>query len=235
MSEAQSGTPDNTPVDTNNGGTVGATQDGSGNDAQKWQEALKWKQKAEEFNRLERELQERNAQIEQLSRLAYGGGQAATDPTAELMAKLQEQATFDPVAQATLLNMQETAMVKAEAWLTGQLAYIPASKRDKVASIVRNAGYQIGVSDALNMVTDPDTKTLAQQLAELKAENERLRVAKTNGVSPSSVAPASASADDSKRETIPFSEYAAVLKQGGQRAQELMQAVGSGRTKLVRE
>ena len=117
-----------------------------------------------------------------------------------------------------------------------QLMYVPQNKRDKVANIVRTAGYQMGINDALNLVTDPETKTLAQQLAELKNENERLRSAKSNGISPSAAVPSSSNADDGRtKQTIPFTEYAAILKQGGPRASELMQAVGNGTTKLVRE
>lgn len=236
MSEAQSGTPGTNQDGTVTGGTPVESKDGSEKDAQKWQEALKWKQKAEEYNRLENELAVKNQQLEELARLAYSGGQAATDPNAELVKQLEEQANYDPVAKATLINMQQTAMVQAEAWLMQQLMYVPQNKRDKVANIVRTAGYQMNVNDALNLVTDPETKTLAQQLAELKTENERLRTAKSNGISPSAAVPSTTSADDGRvKQTIPFTEYAAILKQGGQRATELMQAVGNGSTKLVRE
>ena len=106
MSDAQAGTPAK-PEGESPAPNPPAQQDGSEKDAQKWQEALKWKQKAEEYNRIEAELAAERAKNEELQRIAYGGGRQATDPRAELVAKLQEQAQYDPASAAALINMRE--------------------------------------------------------------------------------------------------------------------------------
>ena len=200
-------------------------------------EALRvWKPAAEKVNQLEKELQERDERLKRLEQLAYGGGAKATDPSAEAYAQAVQQAEFDPVARLTVENTKKAMVAQAEAWLGNELLSVPESKRKQVAGLIRNAGYQMGAQDALNLVTDPETKTLAEQLAELKKENDRLKNAKPNGTSPSAAMPASASADDGKvQDSIKMSEYVAILQAGGDRARELKQAVGSNKTKLIRE
>jgi len=237
MSDAQAGTPAN-PPDGTNGGTPGTGQDGSGQDEQKWQEALKWKQKAEDYNRLEQQSREREARIQQLEQLAYGGGRQATDPYAEALAQAVEAAKYDPVAQVAVSAERRAVTAEAERWLADELLNydVPKAKQEQVKYLVRNAGFQMGVQQALSLVTDPESRTLAQQLANTQAELERLKGAKPNGTSPGFAAPSSASADDGRpKETIPFAEYAARLRQGGDAARELMQAVATGKTKLSRE
>ena len=237
MSDAQAGTPAPTP-DGTNGGTPVQGQDGSGQDEQKWQEALKWKQKAEDYNRLEQQLRDREARMSQLEQLAYGGGRQATDPYAEALAQAVEAAKYDTVAQVAVSAERRAVTAEAERWLSDELLNndVPKSKHEQVKYLVRNAGYQMGVHQALGLVTDPESRTLAQQLATTQAELERLKGARPNGSSPGFAAPSTASADDGKvGESITPQEYAAVLKQGGARAVELMASVGSGKTKLVRE
>ena len=235
MSDAQAGTPTPPQDGTPTGGTPATGGDGSGDNEQKWQEALKWKQKAEDFNRLEAEKKAIEARAQQLEQLVYsrGAGQA-TDPTAELVAQLREQAAYDPVAKATLMNMEMTARSQAEAWLAGQLISVPDAKRDRVAALVRNSGYQMGVSDALSMVTDPDTKTLSEQLEHAQREIARLSNVQKNGSSPAAAVPSSANAnDDSGLKEMKRSDYLARIRAGGQAAKDLMRAVGENRTKLV--
>ena len=215
-----------------------AVKDDSGQvtvSAQFKKEALEsWKPKAEQYNKAEAELAAANARVQELERIAYGGGaRQATDPRAELVAQLQAQAQYDPVAQATLLNMQETLEAKAEVWLAQQLQEVPKEKREQVAHLIRNAGYQMGAERALSLVTDPESKTLHDKLAEMQAELDRLKTSKPNGTSPGSVVPATAGQEDGGiQETIKASEYAATLKAGGDRARALKIAVGSGKTKL---
>jgi hypothetical protein len=203
--------------------------------AQQQKEYMTLKQKAEEFNKLAEEKRALEAQL-YAERAAYsrGAGQA-TDPQAEMLAQLREQAAYDPVARATLMNMQMTAQAQAEAWLSGQLVSVPEAKRERVAALVRNSNYQMGAVEALSMVTDPETKTLAERLAESEREIARLKNAKPNGSSPASAVPATASADESGgvQEKVKRSEYISILKAGGDRARALMQSVGSNRTKLV--
>ena len=237
MSDAQAGTPTPPQDGTPTGGTPATGGDGSGDNEQKWQEALKWKQKAEDFNRLEAEKKSLEARAQQLEQLVYsrGAGQA-TDPTAELVNQLREQAQYDPVAKGTLMNMEMTAKAQAEAWLAGQLVSVPDAKRERVAAIIRNAGYQIGASQALEMVTDPDTKTLAERLQEAESEIARLKNAKPNGSSPASAVPSTASADETGTQTeMKRSEYVATLKRGGQAALDLMKAAGENRVRIVRD
>jgi len=237
MSDAQAGTPaTGTESSAKAENQANPGQDGSGSQEQKWQEALKWKQKAEEFNKLEekaKSMEQRLAEYEQA--LAARGAGQATDPTAEMIAKLREQAPYDPASQAALLNLEMTAKAQAEAWLAGQLVSVPDKKRDKVAALVRNSMYQMSVQDALSLVTDPESMTLQERLAEAEKELERLRGSKPHGSSPAATVPATGSADDDGGflKEIKKSEYVAKLREGGPAARALMEAVGSNKTKLI--
>ena len=223
------------------------TKDDSGLNEQQKKEWMTLKQKAEQFNKLEAELAAERAKTEQLARMAYGG-QQATDPRIQRIAQLQEQAQFgDVVAAEVLETKREVLQIGAEKWLSDQMLEneVPKSKRESVAALIRANGYQMSVSDALNRVTDPDTKTLADQLSELRQENERLKNAKPNGVSPASVTPANVSADEGANPTtMKQSDYLAVLnrahspnanEQDVAKARALMQAAGSNKLKLERD
>ena len=235
MSDVQAGTPTPTP-DGSEAGTPVAPKDDSGLNAQQQKEYLTLKQKAEDYNKLEAAYREQQQHLQELSRRAYGGGQEATDPRVTLVQQLKEQAAYDPVAQATLLNMEDAAIARAEVWLGNQVANVPEAKRAQVADYIRTKGYQVDASYALNVLTDPETKTLAQQLAATQAELEKLKGHKPNGTSPGFAAPASASADDGKVDTtIRFTDYIATINAGGPKAVELQKAVGTNRTRIVRE
>lgn len=242
MSDAQAGTPTPEPTQSVDTQSPVAGAGDSGNNEQKWQEALKWKQKAEDYNRLEQEAADIRRRYDELQRQAYNGGQAATDPQVELVRQLQEQAQYDPVAKATLWNMEQTARSQAEVWLSRQVADVPASKRAQVEEYIRLKGYQVDARTALNALTDPDTKTLAEQLAATKQELERYKNAKPNAPSPGFAAPSMASADDGKvQESIPRSEYLSVINRGNasgasdedkEKARTLMRAVATNKTRL---
>lgn len=234
MSDAQAGTPAVAP-ENRDAGQAKPQADGSGLNAQQQKEYMTLKQKAEDYNKLAKENEEARARIEQLERMASGAGAGqATDPTTELVTQLREQATYDPVARATLLNMEMSAKANAEVWLANQLLHVPEAKRDKVAALIRNAGYQMSVENALSLVTDPDTKSYQEQLEEARKEIERLKGAKGNASSPSTTVPASTNADESgSLPEIKQSDYVATLRRGGQAAVELMKAVGENKTRLV--
>jgi hypothetical protein len=242
-----SGTPETKPDDTKSG-TPETNQDDSKKEvtvsAQFKKEALEnWKPAAERANQLERQLQESQAQLAELARRAYGG-QAATDPRAELISKLQEQAQYDPVAAATLMNMQDNVLTKADNWLANEMLEkeVPKAKQKAVAALVKANGYQLSVDDALRQVTDPETKSLTEQLAESKKELDRLRNSKPNGTSPAATVSANTDSGEGRiNEQIERAEYIATLNAARapgatpaqkQRAQELMQAVGSNKTKF---
>ena len=239
------GTPEATP-ESSPAAKPEAAKDDSGLNEQQKKEWMTLKQKAEQFNKLEAELAAERAKTEQLARLAYGG-QQATDPRIQRIAKLQEQAQYDDVAGEVLDIKREVLQIGAEKWLSDQMLEneVPKSKRESVAALIRANGYQMSVSDALNRVTDPDTKTLADQLSELRQENERLKNAKPNGVSPASVTPANVSADEGATQTtMKQSDYLAVLnrahspnasEQDVAKARSLMQAAGSNKLKLERD
>lgn len=235
MSEVTpAGTPTPTQDDRPAGTPAEAKDDSVTVSAQFKKEALEsWKPAAERANKLAEELAAERARREELERIAYGGGaRQATDPAAEMYAQLQEQAQFDPVAKATLYNMQRTARAEAEVWLANVLLTVPETKRDKVAHLIRLSQYQMSPEQALSTVSDPEAEVTAKRLAELQAENERLRSAKPNGASPAATPPASASAGEDSQTEIKQSEYVAILRGGGQRALDLKRAVGEGRTKL---
>jgi hypothetical protein len=242
MSDAQAGTPPS-PDDRKEAGTPGTGQDGSELNAQQKSEWMAWKQKAEHYNRLEQELAAEKARAQELERIAYGGGaRQATDPRAALVAQASEQAQYDPIAQLALQNTRDNMEMKAELWLSNQLLAVPPAKQAQVAALIRNAGYQMDANYALGLVTDPEAKTLHEQLATTRAELERLKGAKPNGYSPASAVPATASADDGPApEKIPRAEYLQVVSRGSQkdatdadreRARALMRAVASGKSNL---
>lgn len=236
MAEAPAGTPASTQDDRKDTGTPAETKEDSVTvSAQFKKEALEsWKPAAEKVNKLEEELKSERAKREELERLAYGGGaRQATDPTAELVAQLQEQAQYDPVARAALMNMQSNATTQAELWLSRVLLTVPDTKRDKVASLIRLSNYQMSPEQALSTVSDPDSEATAKKLAELEAEMARLKNVKPNGSSPSTTPPATVSAGEDAQTEIKQSEYLAILRQGGQRALDLKRAVGESKTRLV--
>jgi hypothetical protein len=233
-SDTPAGTPEPAKEVSQSAGTPEATPEDSVTvSAQFKKEALEsWKPAAERANALERQLGEERARREQLERLAYGGGAGqATDPNVELVQQLQEQAQYDPVAKAALMSMKSAAKAEAELWLTKVLHNAPESKRDKAADLIRLSGYQMSPEQALSMVTDPDAEATAKQLAELKQENERLKGVRANGASPATTTPSIPSS--APVETLKRSEYLAILKEGGERAKTLMQAVGNNKTKLL--
>lgn len=233
MSDALAGTPPAPQDGTPTGGTPTGTKDGSGSDAQKWEEALKWKQKAEDYNKLEAESRAKDARLAEMERLAYsrGAGQA-TDPQAELVAKLREAAPYDPASAAALIGLEKAAVNEVELWLSDSTAHLPEPKRSQVKGLIRGSRYQMSVDDALRLVTDPDTVTAKSRLAELEAENARLkeRVAQPNGSSPA-FAVAASSANDS-RETMPWSEVQHTLKVGGDAARALRDKMDGGKLKV---
>lgn len=235
MSE-QAGTPTQ-PVDgSGNAGTQQANgSDGSGLNAQQQKEYLTLKQKAEDFNKLAKENEELRARAAAAEQAA-SMGHRATDPMTELRSTLQAQAEYDPASKAALVIMRQNELLAAEQWLNGEVASVPANKQAQVAQLIRNSGYQMSAVQALNLVTDPDTMTLQERLAESQKEIERLKNAKPNGSSPASVVPATSNAGEdggAHPKEIKRSEYIATLQAGGDRARALMKAVGSNHTKLV--
>jgi len=221
------------------------TKDDSGLNEQQKKEWMTLKQKAESYNKLEAELAAERAKNEQLVRVAYGGGQQATDPAVEAYNAVLAQAEYDPTAKLTILNTQKAWVAEMEAGLAHQLLKVPEARRDQVAQLVRATGYRVSANDALNSTTDPETKTLSDRLAELQQENERLKNAKPNGMSPASVTPANVSADEGANPTtMKQSDYLAVLnrahspnanEQDVAKARALMQAAGSNKLKLERD
>lgn len=232
MTNAQAGTPAAEPESSPKTETQATpTADGSGDDAQKWQEALKWKQKAEEFNKLEAEKKSLEARLAQMERLAVGQGAGqATDPLTEDLNALREQAAYDPVARATLRTMEIAARAQAESWLAREVAGVPAAKREQVEQLIRAHGYQIGASQALSMVTDPEAAPLASRLKELEAENAKLkeRAAQPHGVSPATTPLAAGASASQAKESIPWTDAIRVFKQGGPAAKALRDKMDSG-------
>ncbi len=234
MSDAQAGTPAVAPDDSK-AGTQGQTSgDGSGLNAQQQKEYLTLKQKAEDYNKLAREKEELAARLAAAEQVVSMGPRA-TDPRAERRALLQAQSEYDPAAAVALEALNNTEVLGAELWLSNELHGVPDSKKAQVAQLIRNSRYQMSASQALNLVTDPETLTLTERLSEAQKEIDRLKNAKPNGVSPANAVPATASAGDDGgfQPEIKRSEYIARLKAGGDAAKELMKAVGNNKTKLV--
>jgi hypothetical protein len=246
MSDNAAGTPEAGKDDTQKGGTPEPVKDDSGQvtvSAQFKKEALEnWKPAAEERNQLKKELEQAQ---QQLARLAYAG-QQATDPDAEAYKQALVQAEYDPVARLAVISANKAVKAEAEQWLTDELDNLGDSlttaKRKQVAALIRANNYQLSGDRALKLVTDPDSKTLAERLAEKEAELDRLKNARPNGVSPASVTPANGNADEGRiPESIKKSDYLAALQraqapdateQDKKTARALKQAIGGNKTKL---
>lgn len=230
-SEAQAGTPTETPETREAETPAVESADGSGLNAQQQKEWMTLKQKAENYNRLEKEKADLEARLVQMERLAFSrGAGTATDPEAERLAQLREQAAFDPMAAELLATKHRQAVLEAEVWLQTELASVPATKRDQVAALIRNANYQMRANDALKLVTDPESDAAQKRLAELEAENARLkaRAAQPNGASPAAVAPATSSGVENSKETIAWTEALRTLKRGGPEAKALRDQMDAG-------
>ena len=234
MSDAQAGTPAVAPDDRTAGTPAATGGDGSGLNAQQQKEYLTLKQKAEDYNKLAKdkaELEARLAAAEQMASM----GPRATDPMTELKSTLRAQAEYDPASKAALVSMAQNEQLAAELWLANEIVGVPEGKKPQVMQLIRNSGYQMSAQYALSLVTDPDTLTLNERLAEAQKEIERLKGAKANGVSPATTVPATSSAGDdgNSPKEVKRSEYIAILNAGGDKARALMQSVGTNKTRLV--
>ena len=234
MSEAQAEKPAVVPENSQPAGQDKPQADDSGLNAQQKKEYMTLKQKAEDYNKLERRAAEAEARLAQMERLAVSQGAQATDPMADDIAALREAAAYDPAARITLKNLEMTARAQAEMGLIDSTAHLPASKREQVRALIRNSVYQMDADTALSLVTDPDTKTKDQRLEELEAENKRLkeRATKPSGVSPSTTQPASDASASTDVENMPWSEAQAILRDGGSRAKVLRDKMDSRGVKI---
>jgi len=220
MSDALAGTPPPTTERSGDAQTSTGGADGSGLNAQQQKEYLTLKQKAEEFNKVKADLEAKERELAQLKANA-GGGTTATDQTPGFIQQLRESAGMGDVAsQAALLNIYEN-------WLNESTASVPESKRAQVKALIRNSGYQMSPDYALTLVTDPKAGELQKRVQELETENQQLKTAKPNGVSPAATGAASGSERSS--EAMPWSEAKVILQGGGPRALELRKKMDARR------
>ena len=236
MATEQAGTPeaatDGSVVDA---GTPSAgTQDGSGLNAQQQQDFINMKVNRENDRK---RIEAQDAEIRRLSDLAYGrGAQAATDPDAETYQALAQNSEFDPASRGAKRAWEEARVARLESELATNLTFIPEAKRKKVAEIVRATGFRANVEQALASLDDPETAAAHAEIVRLKAENERLKKqpspAETQR-SPAATIPADADAGAGEDKDMPRSDYVAILRGGGERANALMKAVANGKTKLT--
>lgn len=212
--------PTETPV-SESAGTGAQAADGSEQTGKPVDPALAmaWKEKAERYNEVERKYNEAMAQIEAARQMQYAQQQQA-DPMAQMIAQLREEAPYDPKAQAQLSILAMTATQQAELVLNDEMykAQIPADKWDTVKGLVRQSGYRMSVSNALQLARGSEVPDLAKQL-----EAERARVAALekalNGQTvaankpgnPATVVPAAANAGDVVSVTL--EEYMALPKE----------------------
>ena len=235
-----SGVPAGTPaaapeVTPAGGGTPAAAPEGSEGQvtvsAQFKKEALEsWKPKAEQFNKVEAENRALAAKLEEMQRIAYGGGlRQATDPEAEMIAQLQEQAAYDPTAKAALFALKKATIAEVELDLSEATAELPRQKRELVRQIIRNAKYQMGVDQALSLVSDPDTEDAKAKLAQAQAEIEQLKARPplANAASPAAATP-TGDAKVAGKETVPWSTIRATLKGGGEAARKMRDRMDAG-------
>lgn len=221
--ETQAGTPEPEVVVSESAGSATGAQEGSETSEslkKKLEEeralALVWKAKAEEANR---EREERARQNQQ------------QDPRAALAYDLQQRAPYDPDAAAQLQLLYGQVRQEAEALLQEQmfLNSVPREAWAQVKGLVQQSNYTLSVQDALRSVVPPKNTEMEKQLAEMRAEIERLKApVKRVGATAGAAATTPSAATSTNDDTMPFSQYKALLAAGGQAGRDARRRKDAG-------
>lgn len=243
MSDPKSGTPDPNQQTANGAGTAGGGQDGGEAASAKPVDpalAMAWKQKAEDYNRLQDAYEaERKAreQLEQAQAGQYQRMPQQDEQASEVLAKLQRDAAAgDYLAQSTLYTLQATQVTAYQSRLALDLAVVPEALRETVRNIVEQSGYRVSVAEARKQAEDvargKQYGDLEQRMAALEAENKRLKEASEARGRTVSTAVVPAAAPEPGSFDLAGSEYRAALTRGGPEAIALRRAVDAGQKRV---
>lgn len=224
----EAGTPPvGTPVSENAGTGVKAV-DGSESVAKPIDAGLleAWKPKVEGYNQAVAERDAAKQRIADLEARLYQT-QAPVNPMAQTIAQLQEEASWNPSAAASLQVLTIAAAQQAENNLLSAAVQsdVPKKYWDGAMQLVRQSGYRMSFGQAAQLAQGVEAPVLHEQLSAKDEEIRRLREAldgKTvgsNGSSrPVSLATAPAPVGVSGAEEMDADEYAAIIRRGGPEA-----------------
>lgn len=235
MSETpQAGTPEPEPVVSESAGSAaGATDDSE------TLEQLQKKLADERALRLAQQenVEKANREREELNRLRQqqAAAQQGQDPRVAFAASLQERAPYDPDAAAQLQLLIGQVRQEAENRLQEEmfLNAVPREAWAQVKGLVQQSNYSMSVADALRSVVPPKDTALEKKLAEMQAEIERLKAPKkVLGASAGAASTMPAAAVSTPEDTMPFSQYKALLAAGGSAGQDAKRRKDAGTLSL---
>ena len=223
----EAGTPPTVAPDSENAGTGVKAVDGSESAAKPIDAGLQrsWelKTEVERVNRLEAENNARAQRIADLEARLYQT-QAPVNPMAQTIAQLQEEASWNPSAAASLQVLTIAAAQQAENGLLNEAVRsdVPKKYWDGAMQLVRQSGYRMSFGQAAQLAQGVEAPVLHEQLSAKDEEIRRLREAldgKTvgsNGAArPVSLATSPAPVGDSGQLEMDPEEYAAIMQRGG--------------------
>jgi len=190
------------------------------------QEAWRLKTEVERVNKLEQENRERAQRIADLEARLYQT-QMPVNPMAATIAQLQEEATWNPSAAASLQVLTIAAAQQAENNLLAEAVRsdVPKKYWNDAMQLVRQSGYRMSFGQAAQLAQGVEAPVLHEQLSAKDEEIRRLREAldgKTvgsNGAArPVSLATSPAPVGDSGPVEMDPEEYAAIMRRGGAEA-----------------
>lgn len=227
----EAGTPPTVAPDSENAGTGAKAVDGSESAAKPIDAGLleAWKPKVEGYNQAVAERDAAKQRIADLEARLYQT-QAPVNPMAQTIAQLQEEASWNPSAAASLQVLGIAAAQQAENGLLNEAVRsdVPKKYWDGAMQLVRQSGYRMSFGQAAQLAQGVEAPVLHEQLSAKDEEIRRLREAldgKTvgsNGAArPVSLATSPAPVGDSGPVEMDANEYNAIIRAGGQRAKDL--------------
>ena len=221
----EAGTPPAVAPDSENAGTGVKAVDGSESAAKPIDAGLleAWKPKVEGYNQAVAERDAAKQRIADLEARLYQT-QAPVNPMAQTIAQLQEEASWNPSAAASLQVLTIAAAQQAENGLLNEAVRsdVPKKYWDGAMQLVRQSGYRMSFGQAAQLAQGVEAPVLHEQLSAKDEEIRRLREAldgKTvgsNGAArPVNLATSPAPVGDSGPVEMDPEEYAAILRRGG--------------------
>ena len=224
----EAGTPPTEAPVSENAGTGVKAVDGSESAAKPIDAGLleAWKPKVEGYNQAVAERDAAKQRIADLEARLYQT-QAPVNPMAQTIAQLQEEASWNPSAAASLQVLGIAAAQQAENGLLNEAVRsdVPKKYWDGAMQLVRQSGYRMSFGQAAQLAQGVEAPVLHEQLSAKDEEIRRLREAldgKTvgsNGAArPVSLATSPAPVGDSGPVEMDPDEYAAIMRRGGAEA-----------------
>ena len=221
----EAGTPPTVAPVSENAGTGVKAVDGSESAAKPIDAGLleAWKPKVEGYNQAVAERDAAKQRIADLEARLYQT-QAPVNPMAQTIAQLQEEASWNPSAAASLQVLTIAAAQQAENGLLNEAVRsdVPKKYWDGAMQLVRQSGYRMSFGQAAQLAQGVEAPVLHEQLSAKDEEIRRLREAldgKTvgsNGAArPVNLATSPAPTGFSGADEMDADEYNAIMRRGG--------------------